>query len=92
MKKFLVLGILVFALPLYGNAQHVVQKNETLGGIAKRYGVSVSALQAINGISNPNLLFVGKKLKIPDGNLQKIPYTNARDNLGSIAKLGSSTP
>ena len=87
MKKFLVLGILVFALPLYGNAQHVVQKNETLGGIAKRYGVSVSALQAINGISNPNLLFVGKKLKIPDGNLQKIPYTIRKgDSLGTIAK------
>jgi LysM repeat protein len=64
-----------------------VQKNETLGGIAKRYGVSVSALQAINGISNPNLLFVGKKLKIPDGNLQKIPYTIRKgDSLGSIAK------
>ncbi|NBQ01923.1 MAG: LysM peptidoglycan-binding domain-containing protein, partial [Opitutae bacterium] len=74
-------------LPLWGNAQHIVQKNETLGGIAKRYGVSVSALQAINGISNPNLLFVGKKLKIPDGNLQKIPYTIRKgDSLGSIAK------
>jgi len=82
----MVWGLLVCALPLWGNAQHVVQKNETLGGIAKRYGVSVSALQAINGISNPNLLFVGKKLKIPDGNLQKIPYTIRKgDSLGSIA-------
>ena len=87
MKIILVLGILVCALPLWGNAQHIVQKNETLGGIAKRYGVSVSALQAINGITNPNLLFVGKKLKIPDGNLQKIPYTIRKgDSLGSIAK------
>ena len=87
MKIILVLGILVCTLPLWGNAQHIVQKNETLGGIAKRYGVSVSALQAINGISNPNLLFVGKKLKIPDGNLQKIPYTIRKgDSLGSIAK------
>jgi LysM repeat protein len=86
-KIILVWGLLVCALPLWGNAQHIVQQNETLGGIAKRYGVSVSALQAINGITNPNLLFVGKKLKIPDGNLQKIPYTIRKgDSLGSIAK------
>ena len=82
----------MFALPLYGNAQHIVQKNETLGGIAKRYGVSVSALQAINGISNPNLLFVGKKLKIPDGNLQKSPTLFAKEIAWaqSLRNLGSS--
>ena len=50
-------------------------KNETLGGIAQRYGVSVSALQAYNGIANPNLLYVGKKLKIPSGNVREVSYT-----------------
>ena len=86
MKLVLVLGILVLVLPAWGQAVHVVQKNETLGGIAKRYGVSVQALQAINGISNPNFLFAGKKLKIPGGSLQKITYTIRKgDSLGSIA-------
>ena len=54
---------------------HVVQKNETLSAIAQKYGTSTSAIQAINGISNPNLLFVGKKLKIPSGSTSEITYT-----------------
>ena len=72
---------------LWASNVHVVKKNETLGGIAQRYGVSVSALQAYNGISNPNLLFVGKKLKIPAGNLREISYVVRKgDSLGLIAK------
>ncbi len=72
---------------LWASTVHVVKKNETLGGIAQRYGVSVSALQAYNGISNPNLLFVGKKLKIPAGNLREVSYVVRKgDSLGLIAK------
>jgi len=66
---------------------HVVQKNETLGGIAQRYGVSVSTLQAYNGIANPNLLYVGKKLKIPSGNVREVSYVVKKgESLGIIAK------
>ena len=43
---------------------HVVQKNETLSAIAQKYGTSTSAIQAINGISNPNLLFVGTEFGV----------------------------
>ena len=65
---------------------HVVQKSETLGGIANKYGVSANALQAINGIKNANLLFVGKKLKIPDGSAPEVPYVVKKgDSLGAIA-------
>jgi LysM repeat protein len=81
--------ILVFTLgTLSGLAEksHVVQKNETLGGIARTYGVSTSALQAINGISNPNLLYVGRKLKIPSGASSEITYVVKKgESLGSIA-------
>ncbi len=65
----------------------MVQKNETLGGIAKRYGVSVSTLQAYNGISNPNLLYVGKKLKVPTGQVREVTYVVRKgESLGLIAK------
>ena len=69
---------------------HSVSKNETLRAIAKKYGVSTAALQAYNGISNPNLLFIGKKLKIPSGSTQEIPYVVKKgDSLGSIgARFG----
>ena len=69
-----------------GITTHVVRKNETLGGIAAKYGVSTAALQAVNGISNPNLLFVGKKLKIPPATIRQIEYTIKKgDSLGGIA-------
>ena len=71
---------------LCGQSIHVVQKNETLGGIARKYGVSTAALQSFNGISNPNLLFVGKKLKIPSGSTKQISYVIKKgDSLGLIA-------
>ena len=56
---------LVIGEAMWAQVVHQVRPNATLGGIARKYGVSVGALQAFNGIANPNLLFVGKKLKIP---------------------------
>lgn len=80
------MGTLFWCLPLFGELIHVVKKNETLGGIASKYGVSTSALQAVNKIANPNLLFVGKKLKIPSGDTQQITYEIRKgDSVGSIA-------
>lgn len=65
---------------------HTVKKNETLSLIASKYGVSTSALQAFNNISNPNLLFVGKKLKIPGQGIKEVPYNVQKgDSLGGIA-------
>lgn len=46
---------------------YVVQSGDTLAGIAASYGVSVQALQAVNGIENPLLLREGQELIIPTG-------------------------
>ena len=95
MKRFFVFIILCgFGLSnLLANTVHVVQKNETLGGIAQRYGVSVSALQAYNGISNPNLLYIGKKLKIPSSTIREVEYTVKKgESLGLIAKRFGVSP
>ena len=87
MRKIWILFLLSFGSTLVLADQiHVVQKNETLGGIAKKYGVSTGALQAFNGIANPNLLFVGKKLKIPQNGQSEVSYVVKKgDSLGSIA-------
>ena len=45
--------------------EHRVGKGETLGTIARHYGVSVQALQQANHIKNANLISVGQKLVIP---------------------------
>lgn len=43
---------------------YTVQKGDTLSKIAKKYGTTVAALAAANNIANPNLIYVGQKLKI----------------------------
>jgi LysM repeat protein len=45
---------------------HVVQIGETLAGIARRYGLTVSALAAANGITNTNLVYSGTTLVVSD--------------------------
>jgi uncharacterized protein YkwD len=43
-------------------ATYVVQPGDTLGGIARANGTTVSSLATLNGISNPNLIRVGQVL------------------------------
>lgn len=44
---------------------HVVQSGDTLSQIAKRYGTTVAALVAENGLGSADLLRVGTRLAIP---------------------------
>jgi len=46
---------------------YVVQRGDTLGQIARRFGTTVQAIASANGIANPNLIFVGQQLTIPGG-------------------------
>jgi membrane-bound lytic murein transglycosylase D len=48
-----------------GVRTHVVQRGETLTGLAKRYGVSVQALREANGMTERETLRAGVALKIP---------------------------
>lgn len=43
---------------------YTVQRGDTLWRIARRYGVSVRYIVRMNGISNPNLIYPGRVLKI----------------------------
>ena len=44
---------------------HVVRAGEHLTGIAHRYGTTIDAIVAANGIENPSYLRVGQRLTIP---------------------------
>ena len=46
---------------------HVVQRGENLFRIALRYNTTVEAIAAASGISNPQLIYVGQRLTIPQG-------------------------
>lgn len=43
---------------------HIVVKGETLSAIAKRYNTTVQRLVEVNGIPNPNKIYVGQEIKI----------------------------
>ena len=45
---------------------YTVKKGDTLWGVAKRYGVTLTALIAANPqIKNPNLIYPGNRVNIP---------------------------
>lgn len=44
---------------------YTVQPGDTLSGLAAKYNTTVSALAALNGIINPNLIRVGQVLRLP---------------------------
>ena len=43
---------------------YVVKAGDTLGGIAAKYDVSIAELSKVNGIDNPNIIYVGQKLTV----------------------------
>ena len=47
------------------SAEHIVASGETLGAIATQYGLTVTALAGANGITNPDLIFIGQRLAVP---------------------------
>ena len=78
--------VVVMGVTAWAGHEHIVQQNETLGGIANRYGVSVKTLQLINGLSNPDHLVAGKKLQIPDGSIKEAPHiVKSGESLSVIA-------
>ncbi len=79
---------------------HVVRTGDTLGAIAARYGVGVTALARENGLSNPNVVPVGTRLRVPGRAVtQTVAVTApagvhrvvAGDTVGSIAARYGTT-
>ena len=71
---------------------HVVRKGETLSSIARRYGTSVTALQASNSLGSSHRIVTGRRLKIPTTTGASSSYkVRAGDTLAQIAKLYGTT-
>jgi LysM repeat protein len=51
--------------PPSGGGVYVVQRGDTLGRIAARFGTTVQAILAVNPGINPNLIFVGQQINLP---------------------------
>jgi LysM repeat protein len=68
----LVVVLLVYALsasvaPASAETIHVVRPGETLYSIGRIYGVNPYDIAALNGLANPNYIYVGQRLRIPGG-------------------------
>ena len=50
--------------PVIQNNYYTVRRGDTLSGIARRYGITIQYLVNLNGIRNPNLIYVGQILKV----------------------------
>ena len=53
----------------------VVDPGDTLTAIAARYHTTAAALAAANGISNPNLVYAGSRLRLPNQSIAEASYT-----------------
>lgn len=66
---------------------YTVRSGDTLSGIANKYGTNYQTLASLNGISNPNLIYPGQVLQLPETSSTEAQYYVVRsgDNLSTIA-------
>lgn len=72
---------------------YTVRSGDTLSSIAAKFGTSYQALAGLNGIANPNLIYVGQVLRVNGSASAGSVYYTVRvgDNLSSIAsRYGTS--
>lgn len=87
--------ISVSSAPIQSSAvnTYTVRSGDTLSSIASKFGTSYQALASLNGISNPNLIYVGQVLRVNgSASASSVYYTvRAGDNLSAIAsRYGTS--
>jgi len=69
--------------------EHRVQRGETLGHIASRYGTTVTAIRAANNYVDPRRLQIGQRLIIPRSGAPPTRVASAAPSGGATAVAGS---
>lgn len=74
-------------------ALYVVRYGDTLSGLAVRFNTTVAGIATLNGIANPNLIYVGQTLHIPAGSAGQPALYVVRpgDTLSGIAARFGTT-
>lgn len=79
----LALSLAVAAPANAAQTQHVVKKGEHLTGIASRFGVSLSVLMSLNGLTLKSVIQPGQVLKLPASPVPTAPTKGFPDDLGA---------
>ncbi|MCX7624022.1 MAG: LysM peptidoglycan-binding domain-containing protein [Thermomicrobium sp.] len=97
-RRWLAAGLMVSVVSAVGVRQaaaetlHVVQPGETLSRIAERYGVSVASLARANGLADPDRIWAGSTLVVPDDEEERSVYVvQPGDTLSAIARRSGVT-
>lgn len=88
----LVLRSEVSAAPPADPVVYVVKAGDTLSAIAIRYGVSAANLMLLNGLSSPNLIFIGQQLIIKQDAPAAAPQSSASTAKASAPSAPSAPP
>lgn len=73
--------------PASNDEVYVVKSGDTLSGIAAKYGTTYQKLAEYNNISNPNVITVGQKIKIPQGSASESKPVSTVIEKGDTVKI-----
>ncbi len=73
-----------------GSQYYTVQSGDTLSGIASSFNTTVSSLASLNGLSNPNLIYVGQRLLLHSGSSNTNNNTNNNSSTNNTATAGET--
>lgn len=99
-RKILRVGLAIFVfLGMAGIAPaaqaddsiHVVARGESLGMIARKHNVSLRELIANNGISNPDIIYVGQRLVLPGSARTETTTDAEKSSAATITPATKST-
>ena len=66
---------------------YTVKQGDTLSAIARKYNTTYQVLAAYNGISNPNLIYPGQVIRIPQEQKNEAPIVNNEIRVGDTVKV-----
>ena len=66
---------------------YIVKQGDTLSAIARKYNTTYQVLAEYNSISNPNLIYPGQVIKIPQEQKNEAPIVNNEINVGDTVKV-----